>query len=125
MSIKLDYAEAHHNLSYLKKFTENDSQITLMQSLLSTSDPSQSDRIHLCLALAKANEKLGKQDEFFEFLHEGNRLRKEEINYSIDKDQNLFSIVKKIFKTPKSLLPMKHQLYDPFLLSVCLDLAPL
>ena len=103
ISIKQNHAEAHHNLSYLKKFTENDSQITLMQSLLSTSDPSQSDRIHLCLALAKANEKLGKQDEFFEFLHEGNRLRKEELDYSLEIDQKLFSILKKMFKTPKSL----------------------
>jgi len=104
LSIKLDYAEAHHNLSYLKKFTENDSQITLMQSLLSKDNLSQSDRIHLCLALAKANEKLGKQDEFFKFLHEGNRLRKEEINYSFDKDQNLFSTVKKMFRSPPSLI---------------------
>nr|AAR37903.1 TPR domain/sulfotransferase domain protein [uncultured marine bacterium 560] len=103
IAIKPDYAEAYHNLSYLKKYTANDPQISIMQSLLSRSDLNLSNRIHLCLALAEVNENLGNQDEFFEFLHEGNRLRKKELNYSIDKDQNLFSIIKKIFSSPPSL----------------------
>nr|AAR38494.1 TPR repeat protein [uncultured marine bacterium 583] len=103
VAIKPDYASAHHNLSVLKKYTASDPQITQMQSLLSTSNLSQSDRIHLCFALARVYENLGKQDEFFEFLHEGNRLRKQELNYSLDSSQNLFYIVKKIFNTPPSL----------------------
>ncbi|MCS5623512.1 MAG: tetratricopeptide repeat protein, partial [Candidatus Marinimicrobia bacterium] len=103
IAIKPDHAETHHNLSYLKNYTANDPQIKQMQSLLSSTELSLSDRIHLCLALARANENLGKQDEFFEYLHEGNRLRKEELDYSPDKDQNLFSIIKKMFKTPPSL----------------------
>ena len=102
ISIKQNHAEAHHNLSYLKKFTENDSQITLIQSLLSTNDQSHSDRMHLCFALAKVYEDLGKQDELFKFLHEGNRLRKQELNYSLDMDQIRHSIVKKLFSSPPS-----------------------
>jgi hypothetical protein len=74
-----------------------------MQSLLSMSNLSQSDRTHLCFALAKVNEDLGKQDELFEFLHEGNRLRKEELNYSLDNSQNLISTVKKMFSSTLSL----------------------
>ena len=103
VSIKPDYFEAHHSLSVFKKHTANDPQITQMQSLLSTSDLSQSDRVHLCFALAKVNEDLGNQEEFFKFLHKGNRLRKEELNYSLDQDQNLFSIVKKMFSSAPSL----------------------
>ena len=103
VAIKPDYVKAHHSISFLKKCTENDPQITQMQSLLSAGNLSQSDRKHLCFALSKANEDLGKQDEFFEYLHEGNRLRKEELDYSLDKDQKVFSIIKKMFKTPKSL----------------------
>jgi len=99
ISIKQNHAEAHHNLSYLKKFTENDSQITLIQSLLSTNDQSHSDRTHLCLTLAKANDDLGNQDEFFKYLHEGNRLRKEKLNYSLDKAKDLFSFIKELFST--------------------------
>ena len=99
LAIQPNYVKAHHSLSILKKFTENDSQITLMLSLLSTSDLSQSDRIQLCFALAKANEDLGNQEELFEFLHEGNRLCKEKLNYSLDKAKNLFSIIKELFST--------------------------
>ena len=97
LAIQPNYVKAHHSLSILKKFTENDSQITLMKSLLSNSNLSQSDRIQLCFALAKANENLDNQEELFEFLHEGNRLRKEELNYSLDKAKNLFTFIKELF----------------------------
>jgi len=100
---KPDYAAAHHNLSVLKKYTANDPQITQMQSLLSSSELSLSDRTHLCFALARVYENLENQDEFFKFLHEGNRLRKEELNYSLDNSQNLSSIVKEMFRAPPSL----------------------
>ena len=99
LAIQPNYVKAHHSLSILKKFTENDSQITLMKSLLSNSNLSQSDRIQLCFSLAKANENLGNQDEHFKFLHEGNRLRKEELNYSLDKAKNLFSFMKELFSS--------------------------
>ena len=103
LAIKPDYAIAHFNLGSLKRYTASDPQIAQMQSLLSTSNLSQSDRTHLCFALAKVNEDLGKQDELFEFLHEGNRLRKEALNYSLDNSQNLSSIIKKMFSSTLSL----------------------
>ena len=99
LAIQPNYVKAHHSLSSIKKFTKNDSQITLMQSLLSNSDLSQSERIQLCFALAKANENLGNQDEQFKFLHEGNRLCKEELNFSLDDAKNLFSFIKELFST--------------------------
>ena len=104
IAIKPDYAEAHHNLSTHKKYIANDPQITQMQSLASTSDLSQSDRMQLCFALAKVYEDIGKQDELFKVLNEGNRLRKEELNYSLDKDQDLFSNYKKLFSSPSLVI---------------------
>jgi tetratricopeptide (TPR) repeat protein len=103
IALQPDYVSAHHHLSVLKKYTASDPHIAQMQSLLSTSNLSQSDRTHLCFALAKVNEDLGKQDEQFEFLHEGNRLRKEELNYSLDNSQILSSTVKKMFSSTLSL----------------------
>ena len=103
LAIKPDYAIAHFNLGSLKRYTASDPQIAQMQSLLTTSNLSQSDRTHLYFALAKVNEDLGNQDEFFEFLHEGNRLRKEELNYSLSDSQNLISTVKKMFSSTQSL----------------------
>jgi tetratricopeptide (TPR) repeat protein len=97
VAIKPGYAEAHRNLSALKKYTKDDPQITQMQSLISTSDLSQLDRMNLCFALAKVYEDLGKQDELFKFLHEGNRLRKEDLSYSLDTDQKLFTSCRNLF----------------------------
>ena len=99
LALKPDYISAHHNLSVLKKYTTSDPQIAQMQSLLSKSNLSQSDRTHLCFALAKVNEDLGKQEELFNYLHEANRLRKQELNYSSDRSKTLFSTVKKIFSS--------------------------
>ena len=99
VAIKPGYAEAHRNLSALKKYTKDDPQITQMQSLISTSDLSQLDRMNLCFALAKVYEDLGKQDELFKFLHEGNLLRKEDLSYSLDKDQKLFTSCRNLFSS--------------------------
>ena len=93
---------AYYNLCAIKKYTMSDTQITQMQSLFSNGKLSQSERIHLCFALAKVNENLGNQNELFELLHEGNRLRKEEINYSLERSQNLSSTVKGLFSSPHS-----------------------
>ena len=75
-----------------------------MKSLLSDSKLSRSDRINLCFALAKVNENLDNQDELFKYLHEANRLRKQELNYSFDKQQKFFAVIKEIFnKNPPNI----------------------
>jgi len=103
-TVKSDYAQAHYNLSVLKKYTKNDKQIVEMESLLSNQDLSQSDRIFICFALAKAYEHLGKKDELFKVLHEGNQLRKKELNYTIEKSENHNAIIEKLFNSnPKAL----------------------
>jgi len=101
---KSDYAQAHYNLSVLKKYTKNDKQIVEMESLLSNKDLSQSDRIFICFALAKAYEHLGKKDKLFKVLHEGNQLRKKELKYTIEMSENHNSTIEKLFNsTPKAL----------------------
>ncbi len=99
-----DYAQAHYNLSVLKKYTKNDKQIVEMESLLSNKDLSQSDRIFICFALAKAYEHLGRKDELFQVLYEGNQLRKKELKYTIEMSENHNSTIEKLFNsTPKAL----------------------
>ena len=88
ISIKADYTSAHLNLSYLKKYTASDPHIAKMQSLLSSDTITQEGHINLCFALAKVNENLDNQDELFKYLHEANRLRKQELNYSLDRSKN-------------------------------------
>ena len=89
------YALAHHNLSALKIYSEDDVHITQMKSSLSSSNISQSDRVHLYFTLAKVSEDLGDNDMLFEYLNEGNQLRKNALNFSFENYnlviQNLFN----------------------------------
>ena len=98
LEINPDFSAAYYNLSYLKKYTAHDPQITKMKSLLSDSKLSRLDRINLCYALAKVNENLDNQDELFKYLHEANHLRKQETDYSFENQQKFFAITKEIFK---------------------------
>ena len=100
LTINPNHAVTYDNLSDIKKYTINQKHITKMQSLLSSDSLSPSDRRHLCFALAKVNENLDNQDELFKYLHEGNRLLKHELNYSLDRSKTLFSTVKETFSTP-------------------------
>jgi tetratricopeptide (TPR) repeat protein len=99
LTINPSHAVTYDNLSDIKKYTINKKHITKMQSLLSSDTLSPSDRRHLCFALAKVNENLDNQGELFKYLHEANRLRKHELNYSFDRSKTLFSTVKEIFSS--------------------------
>ena len=58
VALEPDNANFHRNLSTLKKYKEGDTQLIQMQTLLSSTSISKSERINLCFALAKAYEDL-------------------------------------------------------------------
>jgi tetratricopeptide (TPR) repeat protein len=97
VELKPDYGGAHYNLSTLKKYKADDAQLELMESLLTNSEPSESDRMYFCFALAKAYEDLGEYGKSFNYLGEGNRLRRKELNYNIDDDRRRFAKIRGIF----------------------------
>jgi len=99
LAIEPNNAQFHRNLSTLKKYKEGDTQLAQMQSLLSKSNIGQKDCISLSFALSKAYGDLGKVKELFKVLNEGNLLRKEELNYSIESDLNKHAIFRKLFKS--------------------------
>ena len=94
LSIKPDYAEAHRNLSPVKKYTENDKQFLQVQKLYKRDGLSVDTRCHLNFALAKMYEDIGKLNQAFRHLSEGNALRKKFLKYSINQDQVLFTKLK-------------------------------
>tara|TARA_B110000211_G_scaffold178984_1_gene202373 strand:+ start:190 stop:2253 length:2064 start_codon:yes stop_codon:yes gene_type:complete len=97
LAIDHENTNFHRNLALTKNYKKGDTQLIQMQSLFSANNLSQSERIPLCFALAKAYADLGEKDELFKVLNEGNQLRKEELNYSIEKDLNNHSIFRKMF----------------------------
>ena len=95
IKIKPDYAEAHRHLSTVKKYNFADEQITQMKFLYADQKIENYSKCHLCFALAKASEDLGDFQEAFEYLKEGNALRKKALFYDIKKDQTIFANLKK------------------------------
>jgi tetratricopeptide (TPR) repeat protein len=100
ISLNPDFPEAHRNLSVLKNYEAGDAQVSLMEDLMADMPTDDPRRIELCFALAKANEDLGDDEQMFQFLDEGNRLRKTELHYRIEDDQTLFANIRATFETP-------------------------
>ena len=101
-AIKFDpnYVDAHKNLSAMKKYKKNDPQISQMKTLLSKNNLEESDQVSLNFALSKVYEDLDNYKDFFKFLHEGNKLRKKELEYSFDDDREMISKVQEVFMPP-------------------------
>jgi len=117
-AIKLNpnFANAYYNLIHgIKEYRATDKQIKSINSLLATNNLSQDDRIVLNFTLATINEGLGNKNKFFEYLNEGNKLRREKLNYSFGKsqDQNLFKEIKNIFNSKSSSIIKEKVNNDP------------
>ncbi len=97
LQINPAFAKAHRFLSTVKNFQDDDPQIHQMLQLVERSDLPDEDRIHLNFALAKAHEDIGKYDRAFSYYIEGNRLRKEELNYEISSARASFAKIKVSF----------------------------
>ena len=93
---KPEFASAHLNLSALKEYTPDDPQLEAMERLLADTRLSESARTELYFAVAKSYEDLGQYDRSFEYLGEGNRLRKKELRYNIADDRKLFASIKRL-----------------------------
>ena len=119
ISIDPSFANAYYNLSQFKHYTFSKEQVEKMLSILVTDGISQPDLIAINFALAGFNEGLDNQDEFFSYLNEGNRLRKKELNYSIDTSHKLFSIIYETFamlpnsinKSLQNITPTKRPIF--------------
>tara|TARA_B100001057_G_scaffold267519_1_gene267660 strand:+ start:429 stop:3359 length:2931 start_codon:yes stop_codon:yes gene_type:complete len=94
LSINPDYAKTHLNLSYIKKYKDDDDQLSQVQKLYKREDLREDQKCLLSFALAKMYEDAGKLDQAFLHLAEGNNLRKKLLKYSTHQDENLFRKLK-------------------------------
>ena len=101
LAVEPNYAEAYRNQSRTKKYKKNDPQIAQMQSIYSNDNLSISDKVHINFALAKVNEDLGNQKDFFKHLDEGSRLRKKQLNYNINETEEFHSSLVRLFSEDK------------------------
>ncbi len=97
LQINPDFAIAHRFLSTVKKYQNSDPQVHQMLQLIERNNLPGEDRIHLNFALAKAHEDFGDYDKAFSYFEEGNRLRKEELNFEISSSRAWFARIRATF----------------------------
>ena len=98
LCIKEDFFEIHRHLAYSKKYDGSEAQIETLLKFLERSGLSNEDQININFALAKIYDDLEDFEKSFGFLVEGNRLRKNQLNYNINDDIDLFNSVKARFE---------------------------
>ena len=98
LSLNPKLVNAYYELSNDNQYELSSKQLSSLESLRNSKNLSQSDEISLNFTLAKVFES-NDDNKFFEFLFKANRLRKRQINYSIDDDTKRFDIFKKKFNS--------------------------
>ncbi|MEJ2128917.1 MAG: sulfotransferase [Woeseiaceae bacterium] len=97
IALRDDFAEAHRSLSNLKQYSPDDPHIVQMERLYAAAGDRQSARMELGFALAKAHDDIGNVHTAFEYLADGNQLRKAVQGYDIEDDIALFSDIRRLF----------------------------
>lgn len=97
LCVRPDFVAAHLNLAMAKTYVTDDQYLPAMESAYRNPKTSEGERSHICFALGKANEDLGRYEESFCLYTEGNALQKKALGYSIDHDRALFSALRKLF----------------------------
>ena len=99
LKFKPDYAQAYRHYTSITKLKAEDEYTARIPELLIAKTVSQNDRMHLSYALSKVKLDLGQHAEAIKLLQTANALRKEELNYDISIDEELFNNIKDVFST--------------------------
>ena len=91
-------AEAYRLLSDNIEFTSDDALVKRMKEVAKKSINFKKNLMHINFALGKAFDDLKKFDEAFNYFMNGNKIRKELLNYNLDSDKKLFKSIKSNFK---------------------------
>ncbi|MBC8433104.1 MAG: tetratricopeptide repeat protein [Desulfobacterales bacterium] len=97
LNIKPNYAEAHRYLANLKQHKEYDHEIQAMVALHSKSDITDEQRMYLAFGLGKAFEDLGEYEKAFNFILEGNRLKRNTYIYNVFEGREAFNNLINVF----------------------------
>ena len=79
LKLKPENAKLHRHLSEVTKYTENDSHIKDMERIVSSSNATQDQQMHLSFSLGKVYEDMKCYDKAFLHWEKGNFLKRKEI----------------------------------------------
>jgi tetratricopeptide (TPR) repeat protein len=97
LSIKSDYAKNHLLLSSLNKYSGKEKHILEMERLFTQSKPDAEQRMYLAFGLGKAYEDAGYYEKAFNYISEGNRLKRKTYAYSPTETEIDIKLIKKTF----------------------------
>jgi tetratricopeptide (TPR) repeat protein len=89
--------KAHSALSHLHRQTPENNHINTLEELLANRDFKVEEELYIRHALAKEYEDISDYDMAFRHLTEGNRKRREQLNYSNEQDHRLFKKIQMLF----------------------------
>ena len=90
--------QADHLISQSMKFENENLHYQEIVKKLENLDLNKNEKIDLYFSLSKANEDMNRVDISYKFLKTGNDLKKEQLNYNIKSEINLFNKIAKVFK---------------------------
>ncbi len=94
---KPDFGDAYWSLANLKTYRFNDKEIDAMRELESGATIADDDRIHLCFALGKAYEDIGRYEQSFSYYQQGNLLKSNNSDYRPARIKNELILQKEHF----------------------------
>jgi len=97
IEIEKKYTKADLLISRSRKYTSNDKHLKEMQNKLKNIELNVSEKIDLNFALAKAYEDLGDINKTFQCLKEGNKLKRDSVQFNLSAEKKTFEDIKKIF----------------------------
>jgi len=91
------FYNAHRAFSQINKYKVNDNHIDTMQKLYAESNINISGKMNLAFALGKAFDDIKNFENAFKYYNEGNRLRRNNIEFSLKRENEEFLNIKKTF----------------------------
>jgi len=97
IKLKPDFYFAYRNLGQVIKWKKNDANLLMLQKVFNEHKKRDEIKREIAFTLAKAYEDIKDYKSTYSYLSEGNLIAKNLFNYSIKKDEGLFSQIKETF----------------------------
>ena len=92
------FTQADMLISQSTKYDSNSDHYREMENKINNLELNAEQKINLNFALAKSYEDMNDIEKSFQFLKQGNKIKRNSLVYSIQNEERLFNNIKKIFK---------------------------
>jgi len=101
LTLDANFTRADHLISQSTKYEKNNPHYLNLKKKIKKLNNNSFEKVDLCFSLAKAEEDMGNIKESAEFLLEGNKIKKNLLNYKVKTEINLLNEIKENFNNLK------------------------